>query len=59
MENKDDITQNRQNKVLELIKIFDEVCKKHNIWYTLTSGSVLGAIRHSGFILGTLIWMCL
>ncbi len=45
-----EIIKKRQSKVLEMIKVFDEICRKHEIWYTLTSGSVLGAIRHSGFI---------
>lgn len=36
--------------VLEMAKIFDDVCKKNNIDYTLSSGSILGAIRHKGFI---------
>lgn len=43
-------THKIHEKLLGLIKIFDEICVKNNIWYTLTSGSVLGAIRHKGFI---------
>ena len=37
-------------KALGLIRYFDKICKDNNIWYTLTSGSVLGAVRHNGFI---------
>lgn len=29
---------------------FDKICKKHNIKYFLMFGSILGAVRHSGFI---------
>ena len=39
-----------QSKVLEIVKIFDNICRENDIWYTLTSGSVLGAVRHGGFI---------
>jgi lipopolysaccharide cholinephosphotransferase len=39
-----------QSKVMELIKVFDKVCVENNIWYMLTAGSALGAVRHGGFI---------
>jgi lipopolysaccharide cholinephosphotransferase len=39
-----------QQKIVELIKVFDKVCVENGIWYTLAYGSVLGAIRHGGFI---------
>lgn len=34
----------------ELLDKFVEVCKKLNLRYTLSSGSLLGAVRHKGFI---------
>lgn len=36
--------------ILELLKIFHKLCKKHNLTYWLDSGNLLGAYRHKGFI---------
>lgn len=33
-----------------LLQIFDRVCRKHGLTYWLDSGTLLGAVRHSGFI---------
>lgn len=41
---------NVQHIELEILKKIDEVCKKHNINYWLDSGTLLGAVRHQGFI---------
>ena len=35
---------------LDLLNEFDRVCKKHNLKYILDWGTLLGAIRHNGFI---------
>lgn len=35
---------------LEILDVFHEVCQKHSLKYTLAYGSLLGAIRHDGFI---------
>lgn len=35
---------------LDLLLQFDKVCKKHGLRYFLLGGSLLGAIRHGGFI---------
>lgn len=39
-----------QLRMLEILKYIDVVCKKHNIKYWLCSGTLLGAVRHGGFI---------
>ena len=39
-----------QPRMLELVLEIDAICKKHGITYYLTGGSVLGAVRHKGFI---------
>jgi len=39
-----------QNKILEIVKYFDDFCQKNDITYYLMGGSALGAMRHSGFI---------
>ncbi len=35
---------------LEILKYIDQLCKKHKLKYYLFSGTLLGAIRHKGFI---------
>ncbi len=36
--------------LLELLKVFKKICEAENIWYTLAYGTILGAVRHKGFI---------
>lgn len=35
---------------LEMLYEFDEICRQNNLSYTLAGGTLLGAIRHKGFI---------
>lgn len=35
---------------LNVFKSFDKICKKYDILYYVTGGSMLGAVRHHGFI---------
>ncbi len=39
-----------QLRELEILKAIDKICRKHNIKYWLSSGTLLGAVRHGGFI---------
>lgn len=42
--------RNLQLRMLEILKSVDEICIKHGIPYWLSSGTLLGAVRHGGFI---------
>ncbi len=35
---------------LEILKVFDKFCREHDLKYSLYAGSLLGAVRHKGFI---------
>ena len=35
---------------LEILKVIDEFCGQNNIRYSLAYGSLLGAVRHGGYI---------
>ncbi len=35
---------------LEILVYVDKICKENNIKYTIAYGTLLGAIRHKGFI---------
>ena len=39
-----------KEKLLDMLVCFDEFCKKNNLRYYLAYGTLLGAIRHGGFI---------
>ena len=40
----------QQLRALEVLLHIDKICKEHNIPYWLSSGTLLGAVRHGGFI---------
>jgi lipopolysaccharide cholinephosphotransferase len=35
---------------LEMLVEFDRICRRHNLVYTIAFGTLLGAVRHRGFI---------
>ena len=43
-------TESIQEKLLELLVSFHRICVENEIRYSLNSGTLLGAIRHDGFI---------
>lgn len=40
----------KQQYLLKLFKEVDEICKEHNLRYVLAGGSLIGALRHEGFV---------
>ncbi len=36
--------------LLGLLKAFKKICDEESVWYTLSYGTLLGAVRHQGFI---------
>lgn len=39
-----------QSEIMKIVLEFDTFCKKHNIEYSMCGGTLLGAVRHKGFI---------
>lgn len=39
-----------QLRLLEILKSVDAVCRAHNLTYYIEAGTLLGAVRHQGFI---------
>lgn len=39
-----------QSDELKILVVFDEICRRHNLKYTLAAGTMIGAVRHKGFI---------
>ncbi len=39
-----------QDKILEIMKYIDALCREHSIVYFIMGGTALGAVRHGGFI---------
>lgn len=46
----DSVLRKLQLVQLEILEIIDRVCNEHNISYSLYAGTLLGAVRHQGFI---------
>jgi lipopolysaccharide cholinephosphotransferase len=39
-----------QEKILEIMRYIDKICRKNDIIYYIMGGTALGAVRHGGFI---------
>src|SRR3712207_1173080 len=39
-----------QNRMVELLLVIDDICRRHHLQYWLAGGTMLGAVRHKGFI---------
>ncbi len=44
------VTEQVQLVLIRILRIFDTICKKYDIDYWLDYGTLLGAVRHKGFI---------
>ena len=44
------VLKEAQNIMLEMLIEFDAICNKYHLTYWLDSGTLLGAVRHQGFI---------
>lgn len=44
------LLRRQQLRMLEILLEVDKICKKHDISYWLSSGTLIGALRHDGFI---------
>ena len=40
----------KQKYLLKLFKEVDEICKENNLRYVMSGGSLIGAVRHEGFV---------
>ncbi|PAF51942.1 LicD family protein [Helicobacter sp. 13S00477-4] len=46
----EDLLKKIQQKTLDVAKEFKRVCEKYNLRYFMSCGTLLGAVRHKGFI---------
>lgn len=44
------LLRRQQRRMLEILVEIDRICRKHSIPYWLSSGTLIGAVRHGGFI---------
>jgi lipopolysaccharide cholinephosphotransferase len=46
----DEVTKKLQKKLFEMLKWFDAFCRQYELKYYAVGGTLLGAVRHHGFI---------
>lgn len=44
------LLRKHQMRILDILCEVDKICRRHNLKYWLCSGTLLGAVRHGGFI---------
>lgn len=44
------LLRRHQQRMLEMLRYIDAICKKYDIEYWLSSGTLIGAVRHGGYI---------
>lgn len=44
------LLRRQQQRMTEMLLVLDGICKKHGLRYWLIGGTLLGAVRHKGFI---------
>ena len=44
------LLRRQQLRMLDILREVDRICRKHHISYWLSSGTLIGALRHDGFI---------
>ena len=44
------LLRRQQMRMLDILLEVDKICKRHDIKYWLSSGTLIGALRHNGFI---------
>ena len=42
--------QESKQLMLQILDVIDEICKENHLNYYLSGGTLIGAIRHKGFI---------
>lgn len=50
------LLRRQQLRMLELLEVIDVICRKHQIPYWLSSGTLIGAARHKVSFHGMMIW---
>lgn len=50
IENPDQVLEGLQKTQIEILNVIDRVCRENNLHYSLYAGTLLGAVRHKGFI---------